>query len=89
MSRLHPQDLRAIVAALVFQHPEANAKTARILTDGLLDELARTEKPEPGPGFACYADAYSAGAKAERTRIIFLLEAMGYKGVRTALEANP
>lgn len=46
-ARLHPQDLRAIVAALQMQDPEANVKTAVRLTDDLLAELERSAKPEP------------------------------------------
>lgn len=45
MIRLHPQDLRAIVAALAYMDPEANSEIARSRADHLLAELERTAKP--------------------------------------------
>ncbi len=44
--RMHPQDLRAIVAALQLQAPEASIRTAVRLTDELLAELERSAMPE-------------------------------------------
>lgn len=77
MSRLHPQDLRALVGAIL-----GNAEPRRAWVDivaegdGLIEEVERTAKPEPDPELTTWkAMAKAEGAREERERIIGLLVA--------------
>ena len=51
MNRLHPHDLRAIVAASMFGLPQVDAEEALAMADRLLAENERTAEPVPMPGF--------------------------------------